>query len=205
MPFHMWKDTPTLLSFALVYKKLERLKNNMSDNESENSSSQAPVAGPSKQETAATALYSYVPSNFQVPAPVVFQRESCSQLGRFRSSTWSGQTKFQGTIGNFTLSDGKRLSSKSQRTSMNEHVGKLLEAAMQFKVDRLQIIVVAKNITVLQLFISRMPKMWAIPQLVSAPLNPIPTLEHFRRSHPQCEHSHGQHIYMSEENNAKQN
>ena len=61
--------------------------------------------------------------------------------------------------------------------------------------DRLQIIVVAKNITVLQLFISRMPKMCAIPQLVSAPLNPIPTVEHFRRSHPQCEHSYGQHIY----------
>ena len=46
--------------------------------------------------------------------------------------------------------------------------------------------------------------MCAIPQLVSAPLNPIPTVEHFRRSHPQCEHSYGQHIYMSEENNAKQ-
>ena len=44
--------------------------------------------------------------------------------------------------------------------------------------DRLQIIVVAKNITVLQLFISRMPKMCAIPQLVSAQLNPIPTVEH---------------------------
>ena len=37
--------------------------------------------------------------------------------------------------------------------------------------------------------------MCAIPQLVSAPLNPIP--EHFRRSHPQCEHSYGQHMYMS--------
>ena len=36
--------------------------------------------------------------------------------------------------------------------------------------DRLQIIVVAKNITVLQLFISRMPKMCAIPQLVLVPL-----------------------------------
>ena len=34
--------------------------------------------------------------------------------------------------------------------------------------------------------------MCAIPQLVSAPLNPIPTVEHFRRSHPQCEHSYGQ-------------
>ena len=62
---------------------------------------------------------------------------------------------------------------------------------IEFKVDRLQIIVVAKNITVLQLFISRMPKMCAIPQLVSAPLNPIPTVEHFRRSHSQCEHSNG--------------
>ena len=46
---------------------------------------------------------------------------------------------------------------------------------IQFKVDRLQIIVVAKKyIHVSQLFISRMPKMGAIPQLVSAPLNPIP-------------------------------
>ena len=63
--------------------------------------------------------------------------------------------------------------------------------------------------------------MCAIPQLVcvqcvqmcaistiglmepAAPLSPIPTVEHFRRSHPQCEHSYGQHIYMSEENNTK--
>ena len=44
----------------------------------------------------------------------------------------------------------------------------------QVRVDRLQIIVVAqKYIYVSQLFISRMPKMRAIPQLVSAPLNPI--------------------------------
>ena len=49
-------------------------------------------------------------------------------------------------------------------------------------VDRLQMIVVAKNLSVLQLFISRMPKMCAILQLVSAPLNPIPIAEHFRRS-----------------------
>ena len=41
--------------------------------------------------------------------------------------------------------------------------------------------------------------MCAILQLVSAPLNPIPIAEHFRRSHPQCEHSYGQHIYMSKE------
>ena len=45
--------------------------------------------------------------------------------------------------------------------------------------------------------------MCAILQLVSAPLNPIPIAEHIRRSHPQCEHSYGQHIYMSKENNAK--
>ena len=31
--------------------------------------------------------------------------------------------------------------------------------------------------------------MCAIPQLVSAPLNPIPIKEYFRRSHPQSEHS----------------
>ena len=41
--------------------------------------------------------------------------------------------------------------------------------------------------------------MCAILQLVSAPLNPIPIAEHFRRSHPQCEHSCEQHIYMSKE------
>ena len=29
----------------------------------------------------------------------------------------------------------------------------------------------------------RMPKMCAIPQLVSVPLNPIPIVEHFSRSH----------------------
>ena len=40
-----------------------------------------------------------------------------------------------------------------------------------FKVDRLQMIVVAKNLSVLQLFISRMPKMCAILQLISARLN----------------------------------
>ena len=57
---------------------------------------------------------------------------------------------------------------------------------------QLQIIVpvVAKKyilIYVSQLLVSRMPKMCAIPQLVSAPLNPIPIAEHFRRSHPPCE------------------
>ena len=37
-------------------------------------------------------------------------------------------------------------------------------------------IVVAKNLSVLQLFISRMPKMCAILQLVSAPLRTVPTI-----------------------------
>ena len=54
---------------------------------------------------------------------------------------------------------------------------------LQFKADRLQMIVVAKNLSVLQLFIGRMPKMCAILQLVSAPLNPIPIAEHFRKSY----------------------
>ena len=40
--------------------------------------------------------------------------------------------------------------------------------------------------------------MCAVLQLVSAPLNPIPIAEHFRRSHPQCEHSYGQHIHDDE-------
>ena len=46
-------------------------------------------------------------------------------------------------------------------------------------------IVVARIIYMSQLFISRMPKMCAIPQLVSAPFNSIPIVEHFSRSHPQ--------------------
>ena len=36
--------------------------------------------------------------------------------------------------------------------------------------------------------------MRAIPQFVSAPLNPIPIAEHFRTSHPLCENTRGQHI-----------
>lgn len=40
---------------------------------------------------------------------------------------------------------------------------------------------------------SRMHKMCAIPQLISTPLNAIPTVEHHsRRSHTQCEHSYWQ-------------
>ena len=97
----------------------------------------------------------------------------------------------------------------SQSTKVNNfiysHFQNLKVDCIQFKVDRPQTTVVAKNLSVLQLFISRMPKMCAILQLVSAPLNPIPIAEHFRRSHPQCEHSCEQHIYMSKENNAKQN
>ena len=38
--------------------------------------------------------------------------------------------------------------------------------------------------------------MHAIPQLVSAPLNPIPIAEHFRGSHPPCEHSRRHHIQV---------
>ena len=74
--------------------------------------------------------------------------------------------------------------------------GPLGKLEIVFKEDRLQIIVVAKKyIYVSQLFISRMPKMRAIPQLVSAPLNPIPIIaEHFRRSHPLCENRRWQHI-----------
>ena len=78
--------------------------------------------------------------------------------------------------------------------------GEVWCASKVFKVDRLQIVVVPKiYIYVPQLFISKMPKMCVIPQLVSAPLNPVPIAEHFRRSRPQCEHSHGQHM----ENNTK--
>ena len=66
---------------------------------------------------------------------------------------------------------------------------------IQFKVDRLQIIVGAKNISTYRNCSSgKMPQMFLIPKLVSAPLNPVPIAEYLRRSHPQCEHSHGQHI-----------
>ena len=48
--------------------------------------------------------------------------------------------------------------------------------------------------------------MRAIPQLVLAPSNPIPIVEHFRWSHPQCEHSYGQEmlINVNKDNNAIQ-
>ena len=36
--------------------------------------------------------------------------------------------------------------------------------------------------------------MRAISQFVAVPLDPIPILEHFRTSHPQCEHNTHQHI-----------
>jgi len=42
----------------------------MSDNENEDSPPHVPATGPSTPGTAATALYSYVPSNFPVPAPM---------------------------------------------------------------------------------------------------------------------------------------
>ena len=68
--------------------------------------------------------------------------------------------------------------------------GLLPKTLTLFKGDRLQINVASEHILISQLFVSRMPKMCAIPQLVSAPLNPIPIAEHFRRSHPQCERSY---------------
>jgi len=57
------------------------------------------------------------------------------------------------------------------------HMGVEHISSNHFKVDRMQIIVdVKKYIYVSLLFISRMPKMHAIPQLVLAPLNPIPII-----------------------------
>ena len=48
-----------------------------------------------------------------------------------------------------------------------------------------------------------MPKMCAIPQyiyiLVSVSFNPIPTVEHFRRNHPQREHSYRQGIRVGKQ------
>ena len=38
--------------------------------------------------------------------------------------------------------------------------------------------------------------MCAISQPVSAPLNPIPTVDRFRRSHPQCEHSYCHYLLV---------
>ena len=46
-----------------------------------------------------------------------------------------------------------------------------------------------KKIAKQLLFISRMPKLCAILELVSAPLNPVPTEEQLRWSHPLSEHS----------------
>ena len=47
----------------------------------------------------------------------------------------------------------------------------------------------------------------AIPQLVSAPLDPIPIAEHFRRSHPQSEHSYLHYLLVrkNSENKARYN
>ena len=111
----------------------------------------------------------------------------------------SGWSRASQKVGGDKINAGGR----SKQVAILSLLNSLLKG--QFKVDRPQTTVVAKNLSVLQLFISRMPKMCAILQLVSAPLNPIPIAEHFRRSHPQCEHSCEQHIYMSKENNAKQN
>ena len=63
-----------------------------------------------------------------------------------------------------------RKSVSSQIQTLRSWLKKKTVRLVGFKVDRLQIIVVAKKISVMQLFISRMPKMCAIPQLVSAQL-----------------------------------
>ena len=124
-----------------------------------------------------------------------FASRKCFVTSRTQCYIWGGQRR--------VLSDWPVQSGISLVNLLEARENECRFVIHRFKVDKLQFIVVAKNITVLQLFISRMPKMCAIPQLVSAPLNPIPIVEHFRRSHPQCEHSYGQHIYMGEENNAK--
>ena len=60
----------------------------------------------------------------------------------------------------------------------------------QFRGDKQQIVVARNMHRSYKLFIiSRMPKMCAIPLLVLGSLNPIPILEHFRRSHLQREHN----------------
>ena len=66
----------------------------------------------------------------------------------------------------------------------------------KFKVDRLQIIVVAKKyIYVSQLFISRMPKMRAIQQLVSAPLYPIYQLQNILGGATHCVRTFADNTY----------
>ena len=52
--------------------------------------------------------------------------------------------------------------------------GQNFAGAIHVNLSRQAKIVVAQNIYMSLLFISRMPNMCAIPQLVSAPLNPIP-------------------------------
>ena len=47
--------------------------------------------------------------------------------------------------------------------------------------------------------------MRAFLQLVSAPLNPIPIAEHFRRSHPRCEHSYYKKKKKNNNNNNNNN
>ena len=89
----------------------------------------------------------------------------------------------------------KYCSSSRNKTRSKYEIIMITKYDFPIPIHGLQIIVVAKKyIYVSQLFISRMPKMLAIPPLVSVPLNPIPISEPFRRSHPPCEHSRGQHI-----------
>ena len=86
---------------------------------------------------------------------------------------------------------------QNRKSASKQDIAVLIKIHFKFKVDRLQIILVAKK------YISTcrncssvgcLKCVHAIPQLVSAPLNPMPIAEHFRRSHPPREHSHGQCI-----------
>ena len=47
--------------------------------------------------------------------------------------------------------------------------------------------------------------MRAVPQLVSAPSNPRPTVGHFRWSHPRCEHSYRQEMLIRKKRNINVN
>ena len=67
-----------------------------------------------------------------------------------------------------TIENITKLTFRKQRVQAQEvtvHKISSVNLRKAFKADRLQMIVVAKKLSVLQLFISRMPKMYAILQL----------------------------------------
>ena len=89
----------------------------------------------------------------------------------------------------------KKNSKKSQEVSEQEALVPQDDIIKKFIVDRLKFIAVAKK------YIS-MPKMRAIPQMVSAPLNPIPELQNIlgRATHNVSKVTD---THISEDNNAK--